>query len=204
MSKLNIGKIKCEFMKKLRKAIASANHVEYEPTECNHQGECKGTCPACEKEANDLLDEIKKQNGNETPYVASINIDSSVDFIPWDDIIETRTAGMVSPRPMSGDVSYPFPFDTLEGDVHVPSDVEILAPTELSGKVSAAVLTPQFEPQGDITGDDWAPQEMGRIVEEPDTSLNVSTEDASKLHIRNHLLGCVIKDDLNNDEDKKD
>ena len=30
--------------------MARANDIPYEPTECNHKGDCLGTCPKCEEE----------------------------------------------------------------------------------------------------------------------------------------------------------
>ena len=37
-------------LKTIRKQVADANGIKYEPRECHHQGECRGTCPACEAE----------------------------------------------------------------------------------------------------------------------------------------------------------
>ena len=45
--------------------MADANGIPYEPSECNHEGECSGTCPHCEKEAADLLAEIKETTHQE-------------------------------------------------------------------------------------------------------------------------------------------
>ncbi|RRC95454.1 energy transducer TonB, partial [Prevotella sp. OH937_COT-195] len=36
--------------KTIRKQIADANGIVYEPKKCNFKGECRGTCPACEQE----------------------------------------------------------------------------------------------------------------------------------------------------------
>ncbi len=44
------GKKTCETLKAIRKKIADANEIPYEPRVCTHQGDCKGTCPACESE----------------------------------------------------------------------------------------------------------------------------------------------------------
>ena len=44
------GKVICGVLKTIRKQVADANEIEYEPRECHHQGECRGTCPACEAE----------------------------------------------------------------------------------------------------------------------------------------------------------
>lgn len=44
------GKKVCASLKQVRKQIADANGIPYEVTECQHQGNCKGTCPKCEAE----------------------------------------------------------------------------------------------------------------------------------------------------------
>ncbi len=55
------GKEKCEFLREIRKNMAQANGIPYEPRECNFEGECSGTCPFCEKEAADLLAALKEK-----------------------------------------------------------------------------------------------------------------------------------------------
>lgn len=44
------GKHICETLKGIRKEIAQANDIDYTPIECSHNGDCAGTCPACESE----------------------------------------------------------------------------------------------------------------------------------------------------------
>lgn len=48
------AKDKCEILKEIRKYVAEKYGLDYEPTECNHKGDCKGTCPKCEAELADL------------------------------------------------------------------------------------------------------------------------------------------------------
>lgn len=55
------GKDKCEFLKGIRKRMAEANSIPYEPRECTFEGECTGTCPFCEKEAAELMTALKKK-----------------------------------------------------------------------------------------------------------------------------------------------
>lgn len=57
------GKKKCELLKKMRMQIALENGIEYSPTMCNHQGDCQGTCPACDAELQYLQSEIDKKHG---------------------------------------------------------------------------------------------------------------------------------------------
>ncbi len=44
------GKKICETLKAIRNDIAKANEIDYTPTPCDHEGDCAGTCPACESE----------------------------------------------------------------------------------------------------------------------------------------------------------
>ena len=55
------GKELCNVLKDIRKKIAVANGIDYEPTECKHQGDCYGTCPACEAEVRYLERELKRK-----------------------------------------------------------------------------------------------------------------------------------------------
>lgn len=40
----------CKALKEIRLNIAQANDINYIPAECDHKGDCSGTCPQCEKE----------------------------------------------------------------------------------------------------------------------------------------------------------
>lgn len=44
------GKHICKTLKEIRLSVAQANDIDYTPAECNHKGDCAGTCPQCEKE----------------------------------------------------------------------------------------------------------------------------------------------------------
>ena len=52
------GKVICSVLKAIRKQVADANEIKYEPRECHHQGECRGTCPACEAEVKYIEREL--------------------------------------------------------------------------------------------------------------------------------------------------
>lgn len=55
------GRHTCNTLKAIRKQIAEANDIEYEPQECTHKGDCAGTCPACEAEVHYLESELLKR-----------------------------------------------------------------------------------------------------------------------------------------------
>ena len=58
------GKSTCKLLKSIRQQIADANGIRYQPKECQHKGDCAGTCPACEEEIRYLERELKARKGN--------------------------------------------------------------------------------------------------------------------------------------------
>lgn len=48
------GKNICAALKQVRKRVADTNGISYSPKECHFEGECNGTCPACEAEVRYL------------------------------------------------------------------------------------------------------------------------------------------------------
>ena len=48
------GKNICHALKTIRKQVADANGIVYTPKECHFEGDCNGTCPACEAEVRYL------------------------------------------------------------------------------------------------------------------------------------------------------
>jgi hypothetical protein len=58
---MNKGKITCDVLKEIRKQIASENKIDYHTHDCTFEGECRGTCPACESEVQYLENEIVKR-----------------------------------------------------------------------------------------------------------------------------------------------
>lgn len=65
------GKTICSVLKTIRKQVADANEIKYEPRECHHQGECCGTCPACEAEVRYIEQQlnIRRQLGKAVAVV---------------------------------------------------------------------------------------------------------------------------------------
>ena len=58
------GKSTCKLLKDIRQQIADANGISYRPKECQHKGDCAGTCPACEEEIRYLECELKARKGH--------------------------------------------------------------------------------------------------------------------------------------------
>jgi TonB family protein len=120
------GKTICGVLKTIRKQIADANEIKYEPRECHHQGECRGTCPACEAEVRYIEREldIRRQLGK---AVAVVGISAGLSALSGcgdkakevDSISEggsKLTVGKVMVEPtktIDGDVEYRSPVDTV-------------------------------------------------------------------------------------------
>ena len=88
---MNLGKKLCEGLRKVRVKIAELNGIKYSPKECNHEGDCEGTCPVCEIEAAYLEQKLKEleQEGVEVKRTLE---DTEVDEI-------FREAKKVEPKP---------------------------------------------------------------------------------------------------------
>ncbi|MCQ2283969.1 MAG: hypothetical protein MJZ57_03595 [Bacteroidales bacterium] len=55
------GKATCKILKEIRKQIAKENDIAFATSECKYQGDCLGTCPACEAEVRYLEKELCKR-----------------------------------------------------------------------------------------------------------------------------------------------
>ena len=72
------GKHICNALKQVRIDIARANGINYAPRECPHEGDCAGTCPACESEMRYLEREIaRRRNLGRAAVVAGVSMSLS-------------------------------------------------------------------------------------------------------------------------------
>ena len=55
------GRKICDTLKEIRRRIADANDIAYQPTECDHKGDCAGTCPVCENEVRYIENELTRK-----------------------------------------------------------------------------------------------------------------------------------------------
>ena len=119
------GKSICGVLKTIRKQIANANEIKYEPRECHYEGECRGTCPACEAEVRYIEREldIRRQLGKAVAIVgisAGLSALSGcsdktkqVDNVSEEDSKLTVGEVMVDTLDrLDGDVEYKSPVDT--------------------------------------------------------------------------------------------
>ena len=58
---MNPGKNRCEYLKEVRRRIATENAIPLEQRECTFKGECSGTCPFCEAELHYIEKELHKR-----------------------------------------------------------------------------------------------------------------------------------------------
>lgn len=95
------GRIICDELKRVRLELAKANGIDYNPTVCNHQGECSGTCPKCEAELAELTRQIKEKKSAKVIGIAPLKIVATA--------VVASTLALASCQ--DGD---------MEGDVEVP------------------------------------------------------------------------------------
>ena len=75
MTDMKHGKYICNALKAIRLDIARANGIEFAPKACDHQGDCAGTCPACESEMRYLEREIaRKRSMGKAALVAGVSL----------------------------------------------------------------------------------------------------------------------------------
>lgn len=128
---METGKKTCEKLKDLRKQVAEANGIEYEPAECTYEGDCPGTCPRCDAELADLqrqLDE-KEARGEEIVY--------------GDGTMSVSVLTEEVPKDLKEDeYSYPETGYTLMGDIPV---VDIEATTGVIAPIDELPDTDYYE-----------------------------------------------------------
>ena len=120
------GKTICSVLKTIRKQVADANEIKYEPRECHYEGECRGTCPACEAEVRYIERELdlRRQLGK---AVAIVGISAGLSALTGcgnkaknvDSVSESESnlsKGIVKVDTLErvdGDVEYKSPVDTV-------------------------------------------------------------------------------------------
>ncbi len=120
------GKTICSVLKTIRKQVSDANEIKYEPRECHYEGECRGTCPACEAEVRYIERELdlRRQLGK---AVAVVGISAGLSALTGcgnkaknvDSVSESESnlaKGIVKVETLErvdGDVEYKSPVDTV-------------------------------------------------------------------------------------------
>ena len=121
------GKHICNALKTIRLDIARANGINYAPRECHHEGDCAGTCPACESEMRYLEREIARRRAHgKAALVAGVSMGLS------------SLSAMASPASLSVPV--------MSGDHPASQSSDTTKVYQVVGRISESV--PQF-PGGD-------------------------------------------------------
>jgi hypothetical protein len=61
------GKAVCEALKEVRRKIAQANDINYSPNECHYEGDCAGTCAACDHGTSLAVDSTNQDTTTAQP-----------------------------------------------------------------------------------------------------------------------------------------
>lgn len=70
------GKDICNLLKQYRKELSEKNGIDYKIEDCSHGDSCKGICPFCEKETDELyaLLREKENNGEIVDWTTSVKL----------------------------------------------------------------------------------------------------------------------------------
>lgn len=98
---MNRGKEKCEQLRNIRIKIAEKYNLNYIPTTCTHSGECSGTCPVCEAEAEEIERQLSERGIKEIDVLESVIPQGAIET----EEIET---GKVAPMDLCGMPVPPF------------------------------------------------------------------------------------------------
>ena len=97
------GKEKCRLLRDIRRKAAEENGIPYDFPECDHQGECTGSCPACESEAEYIANELErlKDEGNDVRIEGIYTLPPQTEADPISFQKEHRTMGIsAAPTPI--------------------------------------------------------------------------------------------------------
>lgn len=104
------GKKICRILKEIRQRIANENDIALEVSECNHKGDCPGSCPKCEAEVRFLESELGKRTAlGKSVTLAGIAF-TMASCTPFGGQVQGIVPGSSAPDPNSEII-------LLEGDV---------------------------------------------------------------------------------------
>ena len=119
------GKSTCKTLKAIRRQIAEANDIKYEPRECHYEGPCLGTCPACEAEVRYLEQQLglRRQLGRAVSVIGvSVGLLSACTSAGTKAVTE-------KPEALRGDVDYHEPEARCDSE-HVMVVGKVAVPEE--------------------------------------------------------------------------
>lgn len=121
---MNRGKKICEQLKQIRCDIARENDIPFETHECQHQGECSGTCPRCEAEVQYLETELvrRKRLAKVAALATGLTLSMSACTVQGDVPMDNDLEGDPIEEPLEGEVMAN-PSDSSQGN---PSTIEYM------------------------------------------------------------------------------
>ena len=106
------GKQICKILKDIRKQIAEENDIEFVTSECQHKGDCAGTCPKCEAEVRYLESQLaRRRSSGRTTRLVGVSLGLAA-VAPALLSCDSRTMGDPLPpeidgMPLIGDPEHP-------------------------------------------------------------------------------------------------
>ena len=139
------GKQVCKILKDIRKQIAEENDIEFITSECQHKGDCAGTCPKCEAELRYLESQLARRSAAGFPArLAGIALGMAVVAPSFTSCDLTERGDPYMP-PLDGDV--PPEELPLGGDPAVPDSVR-LAANLVFAHIAHEDFMPEFTKRG--------------------------------------------------------
>ena len=208
-----IGKEKCKALKEIRKQIAENNDIKYVVEECQHKGECKGTCPKCEAEVRYLERELeKRRNLGKKVVIAGVSLSVAASFAACTPVsvvnsVYDSISDVVSPQelggvaepdyPDPGGLDYIEPVEELDGEVEYIGDEEISIEAFLDGRIPAystdedGSLVEKWITDFEFKDDDWNYYQMGEMKD-------VDNDGALEQIINGPMGGFYLKETSDN------
>ena len=112
--------MKCEILKRIRCSIAELNEIKYEPKPCDHKEDCLGTCPRCDKEAELLMEELRRKEAAGIPIRIDTESLDAFESLAISDIVDDDE-DIQQIGEIKGDI---FPDDFTPGYVLPPDKLE--------------------------------------------------------------------------------
>lgn len=180
------GKKVCASLKQVRKQIADANGIPYEVTECQHQGNCKGTCPKCESELRYIENQLSlRRAAGMAVSIVGLSLGVAATFASCSAPQPAQPAESVQPVPpplqeeyegeiiLDGDVCAPEPAPVPPSDQRsIEDNLELI----VCGEDTAIVEEIEMDDFGDIIEGDEADSEVCFTVVEEDPEFPGGTE----------------------------
>ena len=129
------GKSICNVLKTIRKQVADANEIKYEPRECHHEGECRGTCPACAAEVRYIEQQlnIRRQLGKAVVVMGisaglagltSCTNCTNIINRPYEGYVATDSLWMEDMESTNGAMPVDANIDSIDSIEKVPSSIQ--------------------------------------------------------------------------------